>query len=455
MMTEDKNMDRIFREKLGDFELSPPAFVWNNLQEKMAAGKRKKQLLVWRISSIAAALAIAFIAGWQINVSQSKLQIAKNTSTTHTEENVPQQTTTEMPQTEGPAVSAKTASNLFAENTNQPKTTLKRNTSESTNNLNEREKAPQLLETMKAVFSGSTETNISLAKIDKKSNPSSILSIEEQQIVEANKALLAMNESRGQQHKWVVGAAVSPTYSVNNAEHSTLYAQNMVKNDSKNSVNMGGGFSLELKTKKRWSVQSGVYYTPMGQSSSNNNSREMLASVPMNDSPQYFNTSVKTNNGTLELNGTAGIIKLNNIPSELQVEGSLDRETFAPKALVSNAEFDQNFEYLEVPLIVKYQLLDSQFGIQLMSGLSSHMLIGNSVYINQNGDRNRVGETLGMTKFTYSGLIGIGMSYSLGSNLFFNIEPRMKYYFQSLNDSPGVAYKPYSFGIYTGLSFAF
>lgn len=218
---------------------------------------------------------------------------------------------------------------------------------------------------------------------------------------------------------------------------------------------MGGGFSLELKTKKRWSVQSGVYYTPMGQSSSNNNSREMLASVPMNDSPQYFNTSVKNNNGTLELNGTAGIIKLNSIPAELQVEGSLDRETFAPKALVSNAEFDQNFEYLEVPLVVKYQLLDSQFGIQLMSGLSSHMLIGNSVYINQNGDRNRVGETLGMTKFTYSGLVGIGVSYSLGSNLFLNIEPRIKYYFQSLNDNPGVDYKPYSFGIYTGLSFAF
>lgn len=360
-----------------------------------------------------------------------------------------------MPQTEGPAISAEPANKLFTANTVQPKTILKRNTVTTSNNSIEREKAPGLLETMKAAFSNTTETSKVLARIERKSNTTPVLSIEEQQIVEANKALLAMNESRDLQHKWVVGAAVSPTYSVNNAEHSTLYAQNMVRNDSKNSVNMGGGFSLELKTKKRWSVQSGVYYTPMGQSSSNNNSHEMQASFPMSDSPQYFNTAVKANNGTLELNGTAGIIKLNNIPSELQVEGSLDRENFAPKALVSNAEFDQNFEYLEVPLVVKYQLLDSQIGIQLMSGLSSHMLIGNSVYINQDGDRSRVGETLGMTKFAYSGLVGIGMSYSLGSNLFLNIEPRMKYYFQSLNDNPGVDYKPYSFGIYTGLSFAF
>lgn len=458
MITEDRNTDRIFREKLGDFEISPPAFVWDNLQASMVAAKRKKRLVVWRVSSVAAALAIAFIAGWQLSRTPiDELRMTENPVVVQQKE-LPESagSKSESVLAEGSSVQTTPENIMLAaklvsmQNSSEVRKEVPTEISTSQN------ETPGFMESLKAIFVSVSEKTVD-DRLALAGKSTSVLSVEDQRRIEQNKTLLAMNRTGEEQRKWLVGAGVSPVFSVNNTSHSKVYANNMSSSGTQNKLNMGGGFSLEYKTKKRWSVQSGVFYNQMGQSASGNKSYDYLSSpsTSINDSKFYFNNAVTNHNGELELNGAAGVIRLKNIPSNVQMEGSFDRENFAPKALVTDAAFDQSFEYIEVPLLVKYQLVDSRLGLQLLSGVSTHVLVGNSVYMSEDGQRNRVGETVGMTNFAYSGQLGLGMNYSLGSNIYFNIEPRLKYYFRSLNENPGVVYKPYSFGLLTGISFAF
>jgi hypothetical protein len=67
MIREDKNMDQLFRTKLDGFEKEPPAFVWENIRQELDAEKQKKRVFWYRVAGVAAALMLAFVAGWQIN----------------------------------------------------------------------------------------------------------------------------------------------------------------------------------------------------------------------------------------------------------------------------------------------------------------------------------------------------------------------------------------------------
>lgn len=58
-MNEKHNIDRLFQEKFKDFEVAPPDFVWENIQEKLQEKKKSKVVPLWaRLSGIAALLAL-------------------------------------------------------------------------------------------------------------------------------------------------------------------------------------------------------------------------------------------------------------------------------------------------------------------------------------------------------------------------------------------------------------
>ena len=278
---------------------------------------------------------------------------------------------------------------------------------------------------------------------------------EELNVIEQNKALLAMNSKNDEQRKWIVGAAVSPVYSVNQTSQTADYSSNMANPDANDNLTVGGGLSFEYKTQKRWSFQSGVYYNKLEQSSSNTVPARYSVASKIDGLNGFFSTPIMTSNGELQMNSVAGVIQIDNLPSSVQLEGSLDRESANSTVLVSDANFDQNFEYLEIPLFAKYQLIDSKIGVQILSGFSTNILVGNSVFLQNDLGRDKIGKTNGMVDLSYSGVLGVALNYALTSNLFLNIEPRFKYFFNSLNEDSNISYKPYSFGVYTGISYSF
>ncbi|MFL9844092.1 hypothetical protein [Flavobacterium rhizosphaerae] len=64
-MSEKKNIDRLFQEKFKDFEVNPPEFVWENIQDKLQQKKQRRVVPLWfKLGGIAAVLIIGFLVAW-------------------------------------------------------------------------------------------------------------------------------------------------------------------------------------------------------------------------------------------------------------------------------------------------------------------------------------------------------------------------------------------------------
>jgi hypothetical protein len=120
-----------------------------------------------------------------------------------------------------------------------------------------------------------------------------------------------------------------------------------------------------------------------------------------------------------------------------------------------NNSLDQNFSYLELPVILKYKILDKTIGINLIGGLSYNLLVSNSVYTTVDGTKYSIGKTEGLNPLTLSSSLGMGMEYNLSGKLSLNLEPTFRYYLNPFNVTTGSFIHPYSFGIFSGVSYKF
>ncbi|MCW4469204.1 hypothetical protein OGH69_09525 [Flavobacterium sp. MFBS3-15] len=61
-MNDKKNIDRLFQEKFKDFEITPPEFVWENIEEKLREKKKRRVIPLWiKLSGVAAVLIIGSV----------------------------------------------------------------------------------------------------------------------------------------------------------------------------------------------------------------------------------------------------------------------------------------------------------------------------------------------------------------------------------------------------------
>jgi len=155
------------------------------------------------------------------------------------------------------------------------------------------------------------------------------------------------------------------------------------------------------------------------------------------------------------MNSSAGVIQFSSIPSGVILGANSADKSMVSAVIVSNAQFTQNFDYLEIPMILRYTLIDSKFNVEMIGGFSSNLLVGNQTYMEGSNYRSLVGKTMDMQTFNYSGTLGLGLKYGLSKRIFLNVEPRMKYFLNSLNSNSSVTYKPYTIGVFTGLSYQF
>jgi hypothetical protein len=215
---------------------------------------------------------------------------------------------------------------------------------------------------------------------------------------------------------------------------------------------------VEYKPGKRWSIQSGVYYSGMEQTSMNSAYPSgSKNSISADLGAEYLSPKVNVDakNNSLSMNSPAGVILLNSVPNNLVIGNSIESKDMTSAVIVSDAQFTQSFDYVEIPVYLRYALLDKRFGIELMGGLSSNLLVGNQAFVDTNSEKTLVGKTDDMELMNYSGTLGMGFRYGLGKRVFVNLEPRFKYYLNSLNSNESVSYKPYTVGFFTGLSYQF
>lgn len=114
------------------------------------------------------------------------------------------------------------------------------------------------------------------------------------------------------------------------------------------------------------------------------------------------------------------------------------------------SDIRQVFRYLELPVLLRYKLIDRKVGLNVSGGVAYGLLVGNSAFTGEGSDLIRVGHTEGVNSFNLSSQLGLGMEYNITKKIIFNLEPVFRYYVTPLSDISGSLYKPYSVGFSSG-----
>ena len=474
-MSERTNIDKTIREKFEDFSVEPPVHLWGEISGELAAGKRRKRIAAFGWIAAAAVVVIAFLAGWLIN-DHSKQVLPSMVEQPKVQENNQNQTESQ-PQ------------NQKSVSQNQEQPVIAKSNVQTGRSESETHKAARTFVVKNVDVNTETESEVittskreewnveylatKTAEFDQENQPLLVTQIqgkqEEKRGISAHDEVLIvgniqkLKQENKPEHGWIVGAHLSPGYAAHTSSYSASYSGNMSTNSEGGVRNVGGGVSVQYKTGKKLRIESGVYYAQNSQSAGSSNglfnmspSYDFLsgnAEYSGND-PVYANTVELKREGMI-MNSTAGVVNLNQTPQGAELSAKTDGSDLNTATLITNGEFTQQFDFIEIPMYLRYRVVDGKFGIDLMGGLNAGLVVGNNVFIQSDYGKQNVGTTESISTLNLSGTVGMGVSYSMGTHFSLSLEPRMSYYLNSINTNPDVSYKPYRLGLFTGIYYQF
>jgi hypothetical protein len=468
MKNEEINMDKIFREKLEGLQVDPPPGIWDGIQQQLLRQRMNRRLVFYKWAAVAAMVAVAFFGGWyfignndkkvpviaekEAVINQEEINIAGdddrrgivdkdllvNNETESVQDVIPVTPVILAGLTEDSELTGTVEEVIESELVSSPEI-----------------KSPSLIRSLKAVSVLSGEEEV-LAGNMKSTNTG---------FSETEKRLIAENIMHSRDHvrkegTWKMGMNVSPGYSSYSASHERDYANNMTYSATDGNGNISTGISVRYKTQGKWSVESGVYYVQNGQKSES--MPQFFASSALTDSNTppvkeglYFNTDINLEENSMVMNSVAGIVEFENFPQGAEIEASMERTGSYSNAVITSGEFSQVFDFIEIPLFLRYLLVDSRVDLEVAGGLNAGLVVGNKAFINNDYGLQKIGKTRDISTVNLSASIGLGVTYSLNKHISLAIEPRMNYYMNSINKNPDVNFRPYRIGLYSGLYYEF
>lgn len=429
------NIDLLFRNGLKDYEVLPPAGVWDGIRP--ALKKKSRMVIFYRIAAMSAILiSLGFFASMlsrqnRVEDSNDLASLSIERSNAFRFPSAGQVLrVTGRTESESESASALTGEDLFPQNSvaedNSPSIT------------------PEIAAT-------GNITLLSENKIRDEFRKSEVPAAEKQSEASSLKPEIPAYFPELKPivtERWSIAAMASPTYysRFGNTQAKTLMSTEQPV------ISYSGGVAVSYKISKRLSVQTGVYYASLGQEVSGINSFSGFG--------KYFDTkgsnsfAVSTSSG--EVFATNPDVFL--LADGQRVQTSVTRDIFDPqKANLQpvGSNLIQNFSYLQMPVVLKYKVIDRSLDFNLTGGMSYDFLIGNSVYANSGGSKYEIGSTQGLNQFTLSSSLGMGMEYSFSKKVSMNLEPTFRYYLNPFSESAGLKIHPYSFGIFSGFSYRF
>jgi hypothetical protein len=475
MQNSDNNTDKLFRDKLLGHEVVPPPGVWNNIVNSMEAKNRKKRVF-WLLSfASAASLLIAFLAGWYLAVKlpdeknlqanfvpvKSEVPYQPLNSQTSTQSNT-LQAESGLLQSESPSVHDKIQiqNSKSVQYSHEVQTDLNAFSDAETS---QRESLfVKFLSPLRAFIPSGRKNDHDLIAMNN-----------QEYFSEADRALIAKNmnsnkkTSKDEKHAvWAVGVQASPVYRFNGAgsaniqESDPLFNMGSSEGSSSYVANVTGGVKVEINTGKRLSVQSGVNYGEISQNSgevgvsfAGHNwitdrfgiaTDKEYAANPNNINSLSNNMILKTQIGLANIE----------MPQGVALATVNDSKNFAPE-VARNYNLEQRAGYLEIPFVVRYKIIDKRFDLLVLGGINTNFLMSNNASL---VDKNEVignGKTEGLNPLTFSSSVGMGVNYSISNRFNLSLEPTMKIQLNSMNQQSGFDSRPYSLGIFTGISYQF
>ncbi|MCF6241819.1 MAG: PorT family protein [Bacteroidales bacterium] len=445
MLEEPNHIDELFNDFLHDYEENVPHFIWNNVKDELNA--RKKIRILQRLRTIAASVALlaAFGLGYYISNPGTIKKIKTVADTGH-------KLLIEDKTNKGDSLELK-EEGAIKKQENPQNNELSLSNSINTNHT------PATDYEKLGVFDSSylfRKYNyvISLFKEKNTEQKKSFLAVSEQQ---SNQLLTdtlllrkenlhsedfpSLKENNKKLSAWSFGTKFSPIFSVE--EGSTVQAEQTqgvksgidqgpdLKPDEKAITSFTGGININYRLNDRISFESGIFYLNKKQSADN-----LIAS--QNNEFGNGDFIVHTPGQSIDLQdiGDAHIIK----------------QSYSTSYYNLNASFIANAEYIELPLIIRYKLVNQKLGLDVLSGVSTNFLVGNNSYI-LSGDNKLWSDNSELSSVLYGATVGLGINYKFYQNFSFNLEPTFKYSF--LPENSIFRKYPYSFAVFAGFSYRF
>jgi hypothetical protein len=441
------NIDLAFRNGLKDYEVLPPADVWNCIDGRLTV-RTKPHYFIRAAAFLAIAMTLSILAYRWNGKAPARIE---NTAMALNEESTSFSTgsKTVIPvsrtrKTGNPVVADM---NIISDNSSDAAPAVQNDNTVSviympkTNLM-----LPIQTSSLKTIvqkpsaFIGTTTNTLTVEDVSKEY---------QNYLAETSKEDNSINSTG----RWSITALATPTYYGKISTANDNLSKEIMESEQP-VVSYTGGVALAYKISKRLSIQSGLFYSSIGQELDGINSFSGFQKYDNTKGDHNF--EILTTNGTIYTNNADVFISATNNPDRIKT--SYTKDVFDPqKASLEyvNSSMKQSFSYLELPVFLRYKLVDKTFGFNLIGGLSYNLLVDNSVYTVIDGDKYMIGSTEGMNMFTVSSSVGMGVEYKFSGKLSLNLEPTFRYYLNTFNNVIGSQFHPYSFGIFSGISYKF
>lgn len=515
-MKEKKNIDELFKDGFKNFEATPSPRVWQNIQSELNKEKKERKVIpLWiRLGGVAALLALLLTVGnWfyspegnQNGITNEKTIQSEDKTRSSQEEIVPESNNSQV------ASENESLSDDSGQDLNASGDTNSQNTKEAKPSENGAINSPQKSSTTVVASNNSEKNNSSEANEDSHKNSTEKI-VSKNKINEGVASSKNTSDKKdGQEtNENIIEKDKDVLYprkeeiAVSEKSGKDISDKNLIKTDADNAKDVKNKKSIfeaiaekdeksiPEKTKKqkpehRWNVAPNVapvYYSSLGNGSSIDPSfadNPQKGDVNMSYGVQISyalnqRLSVRTGINNVDLSYSTSDIVVGTGPvavalgsvdygSRQSVVTAIDRSTFesaastndfgqiTQKSTMGDARLIQNLSYYEVPLELKYAVIDSRFGVNLIGGVSTLFLGNNEISIKADNFNSVLGEANNLSSVSFSTNVGLGLDYKLSKKFTFNIEPMFKYQLNPYTDS-SVNFKPYYLGVYSGLSFRF
>ena len=441
-MNTNKNIDRLFQEKLKNLETTPNKKVWAKIESKINKKKRRVFPFWWFSSGVAALLVIGFFV---FPFKDTKHQIKQNT---------PKEIITKTPDKKiNP--SEKDSAELIVVQKNKNAITPPQKKS-SIKNREDNRLAGQIKPVRKK--SDKIYNNAVLVNEDKIfiREPKSLIIKHVLDETKENKVLITKNivapnihkdskkmdfkksiddykEEKTEENHEKKSWSIAPVFAVLNSNSFTntspIHPSLSGSTRGKNSVSYGVQIAYQIN--KKWSIQSGLHLQEMRFE----NKQIAVISSDINASNITFNSD------------ETFVFESSDDTSFESISSPLD-------ALSLEGELAQNYSYYEIPLEIKYHLIgQNKFKTHLIGGFSTLFLQGNQIRLSTSV-LNEEGKANNLNNINFSGNIGIDLNYNLNTNWSMHINPMFKTQFNTFNKNTN-KFRPYAIGLYTGIHYQF
>jgi len=486
MRRTGKHMDNVFREGLSDLNVTPPADAWKVIENRISR-RKTRPLFVVRLAAASLLLFVLTGSLWLFFLRKP----ADKGLTDQPVFSSPQSGTTvvtKQSQQQNPVINQKhaysysgvkrsttLASPSEVKKSITPVTKQKHIASVETpvSNLQPSEASAGLIKTENEISSErrqnaivpvtkmpvSTKFTLLLRKAPSVLSATRIHAALALRANEAQQGLLPVSPVIQPKEKnkgvWGLGGDFGPVYAYRNLASDNILLSRYLNGQESGIVSFGGNLSVSFKKGKRVSFQSGLSYYRLGQVS-----QDIIAFRSIKSGSLAF-LETKGNEFIHVSEGQLGYDRNPLFVANRKNPGGYDQIDFLLTRLGTgiyepvDVLLKQNLEFIEVPLLIRYSLVDKTFGVNLIGGMGTSILLKGQATVISDDGQTVLGNLYDIRRANLNGTLGVGMSYHISSNFLLRLEPTFKYYLNPVNIDAEIAAHPYSIGIFSGISIIF